>query len=355
MTERVKGVVSLSPWATGAGVSFRCEAGRCPVHECGAWESLNIAMFEGRVLTLSSIINGRSHLWGTAALIAPGIAITAKHTLQAFEDDGHLSEDAGSIILVGLRSSGAEIWSVQQFITNDDNDVAILTLSRIVDMIEPYVCNVCELSTVLPNIGERVMQVGFVAGRESYDQCGGTTKMDVTHVITAGKVSDICLDGRDRFSLPGPCIEIRGPTFGGMSGGPAFNERGQMIGIVSRSLDAGSDGSPAVSWVSLLWPMLFSPFQPAWPPGLSRATILDHPMVFIHDRWRLSLNTDRTTWTYSDGPPPTPDIGSSLLALQALPARASLGKVGTDFPQSRRENNYLGQIVRFLHRAICAR
>ena len=63
--------------------------------------------------------------------------------------------------------------------------------------------------------------------------------------------------------LPWPVLEVDCPTWGGMSGGPVFDDRGNLIGLLcsSFSLDSG-DG---ISYVSLLYPALVVKFQGGWP------------------------------------------------------------------------------------------
>jgi len=71
--------------------------------------------------------------------------------------------------------------------------------------------------------------------------------------------------GRDRVMLPGPAIEVDCPALGGMSGGPAFNEDGFLVGLLTSSLEGEPDG-PA--FLSLIWPALGHRLTPIWPTGL---------------------------------------------------------------------------------------
>ncbi|MGO9238770.1 MAG: hypothetical protein ACLP4V_33465, partial [Methylocella sp.] len=47
-----------------------------------------------------------------------------------------------------------------------------------------------------------------------------------------------------------------------MSGGPAFDKNGKLIGILTSSFEAEDDLGP--SYVSLLWPALVVTIVPAW-------------------------------------------------------------------------------------------
>jgi hypothetical protein len=49
-----------------------------------------------------------------------------------------------------------------------------------------------------------------------------------------------------------------------MSGGPAFDDNGFLIGLVSSSFEGETSGP---SYVSLLWPALAEPISPGWPSG----------------------------------------------------------------------------------------
>lgn len=55
-----------------------------------------------------------------------------------------------------------------------------------------------------------------------------------------------------------------------MSGGPAFDERGFLIGLLSSS-NENEQGD--ITFVSLLWPSLTVRVTPPWPPGLYQAPV----------------------------------------------------------------------------------
>ncbi len=65
---------------------------------------------------------------------------------------------------------------------------------------------------------------------------------------------------------PGPAIEVACSTSGGMSGGPAFDQNGMLVGVFSVSLNKSDGRGP--SQISLLAPALVQTITPAFLPHL---------------------------------------------------------------------------------------
>jgi hypothetical protein len=78
-------------------------------------------------------------------------------------------------------------------------------------------------------------------------------------VISCGKVSDHFPEGHRQ--KPWPMIAIHAETPGGMSGGPAFDENGRLIGVLCVG---GGTGDEAYSLISLIEPALSVLFPSAW-------------------------------------------------------------------------------------------
>jgi hypothetical protein len=68
----------------------------------------------------------------------------------------------------------------------------------------------------------------------------------VTPLVTSGLVTAVYPQGRGEF-MPASCIELDMDTLGGMSGGPVVNAAGELVGIVSTSIEGGP------SYVTLVW------------------------------------------------------------------------------------------------------
>ncbi len=117
------------------------------------------------------------------------------------------------------------------------------------------------LSTRTPGIGEPVMIVGV--RNEEQAEIGSPLGLAVH--IGVGEVSEIYATGRDTVMLPHPCFEVRCLTVGGMSGGPAFDRNGHLVGILTSSLDETS----GPSYVSMWWPTAGNVIETVWPPGFA--------------------------------------------------------------------------------------
>lgn len=198
-----------------------------------------------------------SQIEGSAVLIGPGLALAAHHVLDPYFAD----IQSGRRIAYALSPTqeGLLIWRVAQ-ITVNETDVAILRLDLATPLPESTI-RFATLTTRVPAIGEEVLIAGFRSVAEPLSlkdrrEFGIQTRLGV------GEVSAIYPLGRDRVLMPYPCIEIRCLTIGGMSGGPAFDRHGHLIGILSSSIGDHDEGP---STASLWWPVVGSKIESCWP------------------------------------------------------------------------------------------
>jgi S1-C subfamily serine protease len=106
------------------------------------------------------------------------------------------------------------------------------------------------LSSTLPKIGDEVACYACPNVEGNIDNLEGTIHID--HQDFAGVITEYYPNGRDRVMLPGPCfqVEMEGP--GGTSGGPVFNAKGNVVGVISASMG----GIPPVTFFTPVMPML---------------------------------------------------------------------------------------------------
>ncbi len=129
------------------------------------------------------------------------------------------------------------------------------------------------LSGRRPEVGDQVLAIGYpeltTMQREPWHSAPTFTERMYGAL---GTVTALLPDGRGR-TYPWPLIEIQGHWRSGMSGGPVFNDAGEVIGLVSFSLEPDGD-LPGVGYATdlvgvgtdQLVPTL-DPNNPGWVRG----------------------------------------------------------------------------------------
>jgi hypothetical protein len=214
----------------------------------------NWATFHGSILAVH-LDDGEVHqILGSAVLIGIGIAITARHVVEAFEAE--ISTGLTGILCSGVMEHGLVLWRPMTVTLFDTTDIAILVMECCSEAPPDSTFTMAVLSTRLPAIGERVCLAGF-----RVPESLGRYKMRGALYAASGSVLAHYPRGRDTSMLPWPVIEIDTPVLGGMSGGPVFDANGAVCGLITSSYPDGP------SYASLVWPVLQTPINPAWPPG----------------------------------------------------------------------------------------
>jgi serine protease Do len=102
-----------------------------------------------------------------------------------------------------------------------------------------------------PAVGEVVFAVGYAElgfAALNADEIARYLKEGMFGVY--GRVTNLCPGGRGK-TRPSPGFEVEADWPAGMSGGPVFNQNGEVIGVVSSSLPA-SDAAPGVGFATSL-------------------------------------------------------------------------------------------------------
>lgn len=223
----------------------------------------NLSAFDGAVLSFNFASQSEHDMDGSAVMVAPGIALSAKHVVEP-----HLSRlvDGGKHALcLGLAKAGMNVWGVRTMSMLNYCDIAILGLELRSELPGDRTFRQASISTRLPKIGERVQIVGFRAAAATREDGadGPGYGIDAKLFVSAGVVTNRYPERRDSVMLPWPVLEVDCPSWGGMSGGPVFDEHGHLIGLLCSSFSEESGNGP--SYVSLLWPALTASFEGGWP------------------------------------------------------------------------------------------
>lgn len=120
------------------------------------------------------------------------------------------------------------------------------------------------LSGWRPKLGDTVLAIGFPELDCSViDEAKARYLLSEGMYGAYGRIIDAHPSGRDR-SNPTPVIEVVANWPPGMSGGPVFNEHGEVVGIVSRSY-VGDATNPGVGWGACFELM---PWLSQWLPSV---------------------------------------------------------------------------------------
>ena len=226
------------------------------------FRDLQLPQLDGLVVALDWVANDRHQIWGSAVMVAPGVALTAGHVIDEMRERGFLAEAGGQLFAVSFHADRVELWRADSFTRVDIGDLSLLTLVRTTavsgSLDAPLKFSLARMAARMPGVGETISLVGFKAAEVSFE---GRELMGLALVGSVGQVTDQYPQRRDSHGLPNPAIAVAAHTVGGMSGGAAFDAAGHLIGVIS----SGLNESP--SFVSLSWPASYVPIAPKWPPA----------------------------------------------------------------------------------------
>jgi hypothetical protein len=271
------GVVGPPELDAVPGASFRIVQRRIQIAAQNGFRALDLSQLDGTLLALDWVVGETHHIWGSAVLVAPGVALTARHVVDDMRANGLLGDVGGYLLALGFHDDGMAIWNPRSFTSIGDGDLAILTLVRTTASPtavtrHPVSINVAVMAARQPVAGECLSLVGFAATEGRYDTLRADRGAGLSSFGSVGPVIDVYSGGRDR-SLPNPSVGVAARTVGGMSGGGAFDAEGRLIGVIT----SGIGEEP--SFVSLCWPCVFTPLLVTWPPGLVEGEVTLHEMA----------------------------------------------------------------------------
>ncbi len=189
-----------------------------------------------------------STILGSGVMIGPGLAIVATHVLQEFS-----AREADPVLLTFLPD-GTRAWLPRESAAAGGpsafgpdrrifSDVSLLSCTLNSKAYDQQPLTLAPLQIALPAIGDRLWAFGY-----RHDSLKGKTAL-VTPLVASGLVTAVFPHGRGE-RMPSGCVEVAMEAIGGMSGGPVVNDSGDLVGIVSSSLEGGP------SYVTLIWEAL---------------------------------------------------------------------------------------------------
>src|SRR5436190_17537381 len=187
---------------------------------------------------------------GTATVIAPRLALTARHVVEDFwrkyeSDDVSPREAAGTFNLQAIQILGKDdghVWDVRKFWASPHSDIALLALFPRSKEAATHKWKSPRLSLFPPPAGGRISGFGYHARHITADSSENSVSVHLMHdpCTTVGEVEEIHDSMRDCVNLPFPCFRTNARFDGGMSGGPIFNDQGQLCGLICMSSEGNS-------------------------------------------------------------------------------------------------------------------
>jgi hypothetical protein len=184
---------------------------------------------------------------GSGVMVGPGLALLATHVLEEFSRQGLFP------VLLSFLPKGTRAWCVRDTATasgpsvfHDDrivSDISLVSCTLNSEAHPDVALRLAPMRVALPLLGDRLWAFGY---RHDHER---DAVAHIAPLVTSGVVTAQYPNGRGE-RMPASCVEVDMNTLGGMSGGPVVNADGELVGIVSSSLDGGP------SFVTLIWDAL---------------------------------------------------------------------------------------------------
>jgi hypothetical protein len=138
------------------------------------FRDLQLAQLDGLVVALDWVANNRHHIWGSAIMVAPGVALTAGHVIDEMRDRGFLAEAGGQLFALSFHADRVELWRADSFTRVDIGDLSLLTLVRSTAASgppaeSPLKFSLARMAARMPGVGEIISLIGFKAAEVSFE------------------------------------------------------------------------------------------------------------------------------------------------------------------------------------------
>lgn len=223
------------------------------------------------VVPLIAVYGDELYPSGTACIIAPWLAVTARHVVEdQFEHFvGHPPNKADNAVHETLTyvTPGNGQPAIPFFVSRtwylEPYDIAVLLLTPASAMNHQHVWDRPRLSLLPPPEGSTVFAFGY-PNSKAENVRGEASILNLDATTTTGTVLEVHHERRDTFRLPFPCFRTNARFDGAMSGGPVFDANGHVCGLICSNLPPDTPGGEHTSYVASLWPLLAIHIDAPW-------------------------------------------------------------------------------------------
>ena len=131
------------------------------------------------------------------------------------------------------------------------SDLALISVVPVDDLAKAQsTLGPLRMNVLPPMKGEKIAAFGY-ASTSVVAEIGQRVTFQLNPSTSRGAVTEVFPEKRDSCLLSFPSFEVQGHFIGGMSGGPIFNEAGDLCGLICSGYDDAS-----VAYGVVLWPMV---------------------------------------------------------------------------------------------------
>lgn len=214
------------------------------------------------ILPLLAFQDQKGLIAGTCVLVAPNLALTARHVLDEIYKYFGLKPSPDKSLSLDVYLSQVEterVWYVSQVFTWSGTDIAFLKLCPRNEQAKSWYPQHLQMTIDSPSVNSEITALGYPKSEiivERNDLEATVLKIKVYPTISTGRVLEVHQSLRDKAMLNFPCFTVAARFAPGMSGGAVFNERKELCGLICSELDVDDDDQENYSNAVSIWPSM---------------------------------------------------------------------------------------------------
>lgn len=241
--------------------------GDVQVHQGQLHEFVGYQDIQRAVLPVLALQNGKMKGLGTAVCIGPGWFVTAKHVIDEHYENHAVDPEDGSGLYVYLQtdehppSEPEAIFGALLEVTsiNLHSETDIATMSTQLPAQTGDWLRHLPLALRMPDVGEPVIFVGYPGTKVDFEKPEGENPIVTIEphpTVSVGEVLSLEPIRRFQKYRGSPGFESDAPGPWGMSGGAVLDADGQVVGVLSSSMDLGGDPPASSTYAAAVGPVL---------------------------------------------------------------------------------------------------